>query len=67
MVVNEFGTLTVDNLLPEVFVLQKVQEIKAHRVFQVLCIFRLLPVLKILEVVDKGLVLGDESILGRMQ
>jgi hypothetical protein len=42
LVVYELGTLGVDQLTPKRLVLELVKEVEAHRVFQEVCILRLL-------------------------
>lgn len=44
LVVDKLAALRIDNLSPEVFVLQQIQEVQAHRVFQVTGIVGLFPI-----------------------
>lgn len=54
LVIYEFAAVRVDGFAPKVFVLQKVQEIQAHGVFEIACIFRFLPVQQVFQIVHKG-------------
>lgn len=51
LVVDEFGALGVDQFAAEMFVLEKIEKIQAHGVFQELGVVGFLPVLQVLEVV----------------
>lgn len=62
LVVDELGALTVDQLAPEVLVLEQVEEVQAHRVLKVLGVLGLLPVEQVLEVVDECGVLEVASL-----
>lgn len=54
LLINELGTLRVNQLLSEVFVLQELQHVQAVRIFQELGIFWLLPVKQIFQIVNEG-------------
>lgn len=44
LVVDEFGTLSVGQLASEMLVLQLIQEIETHGIFQIVGVLRLFPV-----------------------
>jgi len=64
LVVYELAALRINDLAAEVLVLKQVEKVEAHWVHEVFGIIRLLPVLQILQVVDKRLVL-EKSTLGK--
>lgn len=51
MVVDEFGALRVNQLAPEMFVLEQIEEIQTHRVFEVFSVFRIFPIQQVFKVV----------------
>ena len=62
LIIQEPHTLTRNNLFPERFVLQQLQEVKAYGVLDVGYIVRFLPVLQIRDIVDKSGILHVASL-----
>lgn len=57
LIVDKFDARCSDNLSSELFALEKIEEIQAHRIFEKLCKLWLLPVEQVLQVVDEARIL----------
>lgn len=67
LLIDELGTLSVDQLLPEVFVLQQLQHVQTVRILEELGVLRLLPVQQVLQVVDEWSLSQDTSLSKKVQ
>lgn len=64
LVLDKFRTLTIGDFSPEMLILQQLQEVQAHGILDEFRIFRLAPVLKVIQVIAEGPFL-EEATLGQ--
>lgn len=67
MIIQEPGALARNHFLPEHFVLQELQEMQTHRVFEVNNVGWLLPIEEIGKVVDEGRILHETPLREKMK
>jgi len=67
LVVDELAARSGDNLSPEFFALQQIEEIQAHRILEEFSEFRFLPVEQILQIIHEAWIFEEVALREKMQ